>query len=473
MPKQTIKTKKKTSKNSPGITSNLEFFKALSSVALARAELSSKLGIQYSGERDLYQALGYKTDLEYTDYWTQYDRQDIAKAIIDRPVQATWQGGVELVESDDDEETELEKSFGELYDNKSLGSIFTRLDKLTGIGCYGILLLGLSDVKNKEDYKNEVTSKNMDINYIKPLSQNSAKVSTWEENPAHERFGKPLTYDITLSSPGGTGTTTTTATSQLQVHWSRIIHVAEGLLESEVIGTPRLKAVFNRLYDMEKLVGGSAEMFWRGARGGFQILAEKEYSMGAAERADLKDQIDEYEHNLRRILNMQGVKLEALAQQISDPQNHVDIQFQMISAVTGIPKRIFTGSERGQLASSQDDKTWKELLLARREEFAEPIIVRQFVDRMILFGILPPAKDKYSVKWSDLFSQSEKEKAEVGKIIADSLALYSRDPIARNIIPPSTFLKFVIGLSEEKVKMIEEDRKNEVKLEVDDFAEGE
>lgn len=465
MLKQTLKSKKKIPKDSPKPTSNAETLKNLSSLLVSRAELTAKLGRQYGGDRKLYEALGYKESLEYSDYWTQYERQDIAKAIIDRPVKATWQGGVALIESDDDEDTALEKAFSDLYDEKSLSSIFTRLDKLTGIGHYGVLLLGLSDVKTKDDYKNPVTENKLELKYLKPLSENSAKILKWEENPADERFGKPLTYDITLTSPNGT------ATSQLQVHWSRVIHIADGLLESETIGMPRLKAVFNRLWDLEKIVGGSAEMFWRGARGGFQAILDKDYSMGAEAKAALQNEIDEYEHNLRRILNMEGAKLEALAQQVSDPQSHVDVQFQMLSAVTGIPKRIFTGSERGELASSQDDKTWKELILARREEFADPIIVRQFVDRMILFGVLPPAKDKYSVEWSDLFSQSEKEKAEVGKILADSLALYSRDILAQSIIPPSAFLKFIIGLSDENIKMVEEARKNEVDLEVDDFEE--
>ena len=61
----------------------------------------------------------------------------------------------------------------------------------------------------------------------------------------------------------------------------------------------------------------------------------------------LLKQLDEYEHNLRRIFINRGISMESMSPQVSDPSSHVDIQIQMISAQTGIPKRILTGSERG------------------------------------------------------------------------------------------------------------------------------
>ena len=76
-----------------------------------RLKTAYKMGFQYGGDRDLYEALGYKTILTYDDFKARYNRQDIAKAIIDRPVNATWQGDLKIVESDDDKETALEKGW--------------------------------------------------------------------------------------------------------------------------------------------------------------------------------------------------------------------------------------------------------------------------------------------------------------------------------------------------------------------------
>lgn len=441
----------------------------MASLNASRTEFFRKAGLQYGGERDLFQALGYpqSSQLKYEDYFNRYDRQAIAAAIIDRPVAATWRGGVDIVESDDDKDTALETAWDELYKRLSLQSKFTRLDKLTGIGEYGVLLLGLSDVNTKEDFKEPVKIGKLKLNYVKPLGQNSAVIKNFEENPANERFGQPLIYEITTSDPN------TQASAQLQVHWTRIIHVADALLESEIYGTPRLKPVLNRLYDIEKLTGGSAEMFWRGGRPGYQGITGDDFQMTTQMQNTLQDQIDEYEHNLRRIFMLEGIDMKPLAMQIADPSNHLDIQIQMISAKTGIPKRKLTGSERGELASSQDDDAWNELIQARREEFAAVLIVVAFVDRMIFYGVLPAPKEEYSVVWVDLWAPSEKERAEIGKIIAESLAFYTRNIESMAVIPPEAFLKHVLGLSEDKVDLILEELKNQVTIENKDFEGGE
>ena len=64
---------------------------------VGRMALSARLGYQYGGDRNVYEALGYPTnEIEYADYVAKYARQDIAKAIINRPVQYTWKGPITL-----------------------------------------------------------------------------------------------------------------------------------------------------------------------------------------------------------------------------------------------------------------------------------------------------------------------------------------------------------------------------------------
>ena len=224
-----------------------------------------------------------------------------------------------------------------------------------------------------------------------------------------------------------------------------------------------MRSIWNRLMDLEKLVGGSAEMFWRGARPGYQAKTKEGYKMGTTAEAKLQTQIDEFEHKLRRMIVNEGVEFEALEQQVSDPSKHVDVLIQMISAVTGIPKRILTGSERGELASSQDETGWLSLIQTRREEYAEVSIVRPFVDMCIERGVLPgPSSEEegYDVEWLDLFSPSDKEKADVGKVRADALAVYSNNPVASLIVPPDAFFEWFLGLNEEqreKIKELSED----------------
>ena len=285
--------------------------------------------------------------------------------------------------------------------------------------------------------------------YVKPLGQDNAKIAAWETKPGNKRYGLPVLYDVTITD------SSTKASSQIQVHHSRIIHIVDGKLESEIEGSPRLEQVYNRLMDLEKLVGGDAEMFWRGARPGYNAKVDKEYQLTQAMKDDLQDEIDEFEHNLRRFLVNEGIDITALAQQIADPTGHVDIQIQMISAATGIPKRSLTGSERGELSSSQDKDEWMAYVQSRREEYAEPLILRPFIDRCIEYGILPPATTEgYTIGWQDLFSTSEKERAEIGKQRAESLSKYVSSPVGEAVMPPEAFLRYCMGFDEDEIEII-------------------
>ena len=446
----------------------LQALTAIQGTLLSRVSQFAKLGYQYEGDRDLYQALGYKIILDETDYYAQYTRQDMAKAIINKPVNATWRGGVKLLESADDKETQLEKDWSELYDSLHLHSVFARLDKLVGLNQYGILLLGMDDVSTPEVFRQELHPGKRKLLYVKPLGQPSAQISEWETDTKNPRYGFPSIYNVTIASMDGD------FVQEIQVHHSRIIHVAgEDLLENELYGSPRLEVVFNRLKDLEKLTGGSAEMFWRGARPGYQGDANPDYQVTGDTLPDLQDQLDEYENNLRRVLVTQGVNLKPLATQVSDPSAHVDIQIQMIAAVTGIPKRILVGSERGELASSQDQGSWFDFVQSRREEYAEPGIVRPFVDRLIEIGIIAKPVESYSVEWSSLFEQSEADEATVGKTRAETLKSYSSAPTNQDIIPPDSFLRIMMKLSDEDIELIKEEQDAMVKQEEKDMAEAE
>jgi hypothetical protein len=429
------------------------------SAIVGRADLMTRLGQQYGNNRDLYEALGYKKTLIFTDYYAQYERQDIAKAIIDRPVNATWQGALELIESNEPEDTEFEKAWNDLNRKIGLKTRLARVDRLTSIGQYGVLLLGLDDVKNLDGYQREAKGTRV-LTFVKPFSQKSAPIFNYVEDSKDIRYGMPLLYEIEVGDP------TSKSTKSVKVHYSRIIHITDGNLESEILGTPRLEAVFNRLMDIEKIVGGDAEMFWRNARPGFKGTVAPEYTMTPKAKEDLLEQLDEYEHNLRRFLINEGVDIEALAQQISDPSSHVDTQLKMISAETGIPLRILSGSERGELASSEDRGEWLTYVQARREEHAEPHILRPMVDRFIELKILPEPERDYTVKWADLFSISEKARVEIGKSRANALREYTSNPIAEAIIPPTVFMMKFLGLTTDEIELVDRIREDEMEEEV-------
>ncbi len=426
----------------------------VNSELITRMRLASMLGMQYSGDRDLYKLYGYKRELGYADYWQQYKRQDMAKAIIDRPIKDCWRGPLILIESDDDKETQFEKQWKELEKRLKLRTKFIRLDKLVGLGRFGVLFFGLNDASQLEDLRRPVI-KSSELLYVRPFGEDLVEIHSFVEDPRDERYGQPELYVIKLTLNGGDSTKVT----PVFVHHSRLMHVVDGQLDSEILGTPRLEVVYNRLIDLEKLIGGSAEMFWKGARPGYQGVVDTEnFSLGVQERERLEEQWEEYEHALRRLITAEGVELKALQSQIEDPSNHVDVQIMMISAETGIPKRVLTGSERGELASSQDTEHWNTFIQQRREEFAEQGIIRPFINKCVELSIIVAPDETFSVLWQDLFSVSDKDKAEVGKTRAQALREYLTNPNAEYVIPPAAFYELFLGLSQDEIDLIEEMR---------------
>jgi len=244
-------------------------------------------------------------------------------------------------------------------------------------------------------------------------------------------------------------------TTAKNVHWSRVIHVAEDLLESNVEGMPKLQAVLNRLIDLDKIAGGSAEMFWRGAFPGLGFQAHEGYTIQGQALIDLQREIEEYMHGLKRYLRLSGIDVKQFRPQVADPSNHVAVQIDLIAAALGIPKRILLGSERGELASTQDEKAFMELIDARRRDHCEATILRPLIDRLILVKVLPQPKDGYGVEWPELLTLSDKEIAEIAAARTKALKDYVEAIGAEDIVPPEIFLRNILGLTEEQMDHVE------------------
>ena len=426
---------------------------------VARSKLAKKIGMQYEGKRDLYQALGYQSQITLTEYIQAYERQDIARKINDAPVQATWRGEVRITDSA--EKSKFDEAWDAIVKRLRLWNKISRLDRLVGLGQYAVLLLGFDDVVRDQDFKEPVSENaaNLDLKYVYPYHQRNAQIKQYDTDPKSERYGMPEIYKIWVT--GGQNDE-----QDLEVHYTRIIHVAEHLLENELFGLPRLKVVWNRLEDLMKIVGGSAEMFWRGARPGHAAKMDKDVEIGDTDKEEFQQQLSEFEHGMRRWLRLQGVDIQSLAPQVADPSSHVDVQISMIAAASGIPKRLLIGSERGELSSTQDESNWNQNIQDRREQYAETMILRPLIDRLVNCGVLPQPEDEdYDVQWPDLWTPSEKEKADTASSVAAALKAYTMAPGANTIVPERLFLRKVLGWSDEDVEAAMKEMKSEAAAE--------
>jgi hypothetical protein len=385
-------------------------FQAIMGNLLQRMGLARLAGLQFGGARDMYTVLGYKSQLTLDDYIARYDRQDIAKRIVDAPAAATWSGQVQL-----EGKSTFNKAWKKLWKEKKLGSIFERVDKLAGLGQYSILVMGFDGTGQLSTPLPQ--GQNKKLMYLQPFSQKNALIKTFEQNQSNERFGLPTVYTIQAAEPNKqiaskAGETVAFASRPIDVHWTRVIHVAEGLMEDDIFGIPRLRPVYNLLDDLLKVVGGSAETYWLAGNRGVHANVDKEMDLSPEDEKNLSDEIEEYMHQLRRFIRTRGVKVESLGSDVADPQSPFRVIISLLSSVTGIPQRVLLGAEVGQLASEQDRANWADRVTERRTDFAEPYILRPFVSAMVDHGVLPNPGE-YDVKWPNPYTMNPLEQAQL------------------------------------------------------------
>src|SRR5678815_5295633 len=123
-----------------------EQLRALStSVLLERYRFAKMAGITFDGDRDEYKLLGYHRYVTTKMYRDEYERGGIAGRIVDTPPNATWRGDFEVIESDDPKvDTEFEKAWTLLNTKHRLKSKLHRVDKLSRLSTYAVLLIGAS-----------------------------------------------------------------------------------------------------------------------------------------------------------------------------------------------------------------------------------------------------------------------------------------------------------------------------------------
>lgn len=414
--------------------------------------------------RDVYDECGYPKVGEptYQTYQDLYEREAVPARVVECLPRESWQVTPLVYESEDaDVITPFEQAWdalgatlrGRSWYQDEEGSVvweyLRRADELSGIGQYGVILLGLDDGADLRDE----AKPGRKLLFLRVFPESLAQVVQSETDPTNPRFGQPTAYNITFNDPSvqssGIGVTTATA----QVHWTRVVHIADNLGSSEVYGTPRMRPVLNNLLGLQKLYCGSPEMYWRGAFPGISL--ETHPQLGGDVDVDVsktRDFMEEYMNGLQRYLLLMGMSAKTLAPTVVDPTPQIDAQITAICIKLGIPKRVFMGSERGELASSQDDQAWNDRLRERQGKYLTPRVVVPFVDRLIGLGVLPEPVG-YSVEWPDLTSQSDAEKATVAATRTGALAQYVQGGV-ENLIPPLDYLTRFLGLTEEEAAAI-------------------
>ena len=408
----------------------ISMFRAAVGMLQGRANLAARAGLTFQGQRDLYEYLGYKRNLEYADFYSRYKRGGIASRIVDAYPQATWRQQPILLDPKaqlHDERGEFVKSFDAMATRLNLYHYFERADKLAGIGQYSVVMIGVKGSGALNTPLPKISSFD-DVIYITPYGQENAEVKEYEDNPGSERFGLPTVYDVILSKK----------IPKQKVHYSRLLHISEGLLEDEIFGRPRMEPVWNYLDDLDKIIGGSSEAVWRTVDRGIQFDIDKEVDLTPEDEDDFEDEIEEYIHNFKRYIKTRGVTATPLGAEVASIKDNFDASVALIGGTLGIPTRILLGSERGQLASASDERNFSSRVKERQQSYAEPTMIRAFTNRLKSVGV--PIED-YKISWPDVSTLTDKERSDVAARIAQSIRSVSSQDPENQVMAPEDFRK--------------------------------
>lgn len=434
----------------------------------SRKDLMDKL---FDPRRDIDVECGYAKHITDEAYRLMYDRE-LGSRVVNVYPEETWKRVPRIFEdADPEKETEFEKALEDLDKQVGLLTYLKRVDEMSGVGQYGVILWGLDDGKQLnepvdgsetwEEYTGiPITGAVAErkVLFLRVLDASLISVASYEADPTVKRFGLPKSYTLQLadprtqesgaqvSMPDATGTT---------VHWSRITHIADNRKTSEVLGVPRMQPVWNRLYDLRKVLGGSGEMYWKGGFPGISLETQPGVENAELDEPATREMMENYSNGLQRYIALTGMTAKSLAPQIADPGSTFDVQIKAICITIGVPYRVFMGIEEGVVSGDQATKAWDSRLVNRQHSYVTPLIINPVIQRLIDYGALPaPAEEHgWEVEWPDLSTPSEGDRAEVAAKQTDALTKYVAGGVDA-LIPPMQYLTIVLGMEDDAATAI-------------------
>lgn len=434
----------------------------------SRTALLDKL---FDPRRDINYECGYPTTISNEQYRAMYDRE-LGRRVVDIYPEETWEKSPDIYEDENlDVETDFEKVFSALEDEHSILHYMQRADALSGVGHYGVILWGIDDgndlskpVDGFATWKattgkpNTATPVKRNLTYIRVLDESLAQVGSYENDPKSPRYGQPLTYTFTLADPSLasiSGIAAQPGGTQMTVHWTRVTHIADNRKTSEVFGSPRMEPVWNRLYDLVKIMGGAGEMFWKGGNPGISLETQPGLENARLDADATETAMYNYMNGLQKYLALTGMSAKTLAPNISDPVSFFKTQVEAICVTLGVPFRVFMGIEEGVVSGSQATNAWNRRLDNRKNRYVTPMVIKPVLQRLTDLGVLPPIATPYGWKivWPDISNPSVMEKAEVAIKRTDALVKYVSGGVD-SVMAPLEFLTLICGFNDSEATAI-------------------
>jgi len=406
--------------------------------------------------RDIDNECGYPAEVSAEQYYKLWKRSGIARRVVNIFPKESWKKWPSIIEDDDPTTTTtFEQEILDLVKEKMLWHYLKRADIMSGIGKYGVLLLGVDDqaaaqgdlsqpiegVTEDEQPAGVVSRK---LLWMRVFAENKATIAKYNTNKASPRFMHPEQYSLQMTDG--------VQTQSMTVHWTRCLHFADNRGESDIAGSPRMESEYNRLYDLNKILGASGEGYWKGAFQGIASELMAGFEDAEVDTDAIRQAIWNYQNTLQRHLITPGMTNKTLDPSILGPYEFFETEIKAICVGIDVPLRVFLGTEEGKLAGEQDDSRWDDRVEGRRVDYLNPCVVEPTIKRLQAIGVCSAPED-WRADWPDLKDTSDREESEVALIKTQAISEYVRGG-CNEFIPEEEYLSMFLNMDQEEVEQI-------------------
>lgn len=365
---------------------------------------------------------GYPDTLEFDDHWKMFRRNGIAQAVIQKPVEATWQDEPKISEGeprDDGTRTRFEQLVDTLISKYHLLRRLQALDMRQRVGRYGGLVIVAREPQATITATMPLKVNSLDaLVKLIPVFESQITVNEWNQDITSADYGNPMRYEYRSQVPG---TRSRGDTNDFILHPSRVVAYGEGADDGTIYGVPALEACYNALIDTEKVRIAGAEGYLRAAkqRFGLKISDEKIASMlrDGTKKEAFDNNLELFQKGFDNSMMLYGMDVQQMNSQLSDPTNPWTVALNEICAAHNIPKTILLGFETGERSSQENFSMWAQTINSRRQNEANEIILTT-LNHFVSVGLLPKPRADITIEWPDMMEPSQGDKLALAERMA-------------------------------------------------------
>ena len=416
------KSKKPDDESSRTINALKDAYYTLNAQTVRFRDMLSNLGTSHGGKRSTYDVYGYPQRYDFIDGYNAIRREGIASRIVKGVPRSCWRNGFEIKTGSKYEpgDTILADEINQLA-QRGLFQYLERADILNRIGNFSVLFVGIGDGQDFSEPLQTARGNAAETIYFRAFAYDGVNVARYDLDPESERFGLPDVYQLEIRGRGDTEKTQ--QTKVIMAHHSRVVHLAENLLDNDVEGVPELEPVYNRILDIDKATGGAAEAYFRNARGKVAFEIDPEFSTSLLDDPAAKESFDEagkkFTNDWQDQITAVGSKVSSIQTPHYSPLDTIKTALWSISGYTGMPIRILTGEGAGQYAGSEDRLTYNSLIQDRQDHTCS-IWVTRLLEIFETAGLLT-LPDEYIIDWPLDEPLNEMDRATLANTKADTL----------------------------------------------------